>query len=271
MVPIMEAVLVLVMSFNIRYANLNDGINNWDNRKEIVVSLIEETQPDLIGMQEVRGTQLNYLAENMDEYGYFGKSRSEDPDDEHSPIFYNKSKFELIESNTFWLSETPEISSIGWDAAFNRIVTWGNFKHKETGKMFYFFNTHFDHMGETAKVESAKLLKEKIAEIAKEEDYIVSGDFNFESSAKGYSILTSQDSTDIILADVSQFNEETRSNIMGTFNGFDTDQVPTDPIDYIFVKPTLSVNSFKVIDKLYNGKFPSDHFPVAAELELEAK
>ena len=106
MMPVVEAVMVLIMSFNIRYANLNDGINNWDNRKEIVVNLILEQSPDLLGLQEVKGEQLSYLTENMKAYNHFGESRSEDQEDEHSPIFFKKDKFELLETNTFWLSQT---------------------------------------------------------------------------------------------------------------------------------------------------------------------
>lgn len=256
------------MSFNIRYANTNDGINNWDNRKEIVVNLIEEELPDLLGLQEVRGTQLNYLTEELTDYDYFGKSRSADPGDEHSPIFYKKEKFKLIESNTFWLSETPEKVSKGWDAEFNRIVTWGKLKHKETGKIIFYFNTHFDHVGEQARLNSSKLLRQQIKAIAGGEDYIVTGDFNIEPGSDYYKYLTSRNGELPFLGDVSQFSPKTREQIIGTFNGFDKKNEPTGPIDYIFVKETISVNSYQVIDTLYNGRFPSDHFPVKAGLEL---
>jgi endonuclease/exonuclease/phosphatase family metal-dependent hydrolase len=267
-VPIVEALLILVMSFNVRYNNPGDGINSWDNRKDIVINLIEEYKPDLLGMQEVRGSQLNYLEEHLNQYGHIGRSRSEDLDDEQSPIFYNKNNFELIASNTYWLSETPDIPSKGWDAAFNRIVTWGKFKHKDTGKTFFHFNTHFDHIGQQARLNSVKLLKKKIAEIAENFDYIVTGDFNFDPSSESYKLLTEWDREGIILADVSQFSEATRAEITGTFNGFDFERTPTGPIDFILIKPTISVNYYNVVDTLINGKFPSDHFPVKAELKL---
>lgn len=271
MMPLVESIIILVMSFNIRYANPNDGINNWDNRKEIVVNLIEENSPDLLGLQEVRGEQLNYLADNLKGYNHFGKSRSEDPNDEHTPIFYNKDKFEFMDSNTFWLSETPDKPSKGWDAALSRIVTWGKFKHKETGKEFFFFNTHFDNVGEEAKLKSIALIRKEVNEIADRHDYIISGDFNISPSTNFYSLLTSKDTLMANLADVSQFSSKTKKNIMGTYNGFDKSQELIGPIDYIFVKPTISVNSYEVIDKLFDGRFPSDHFPIRTVLKLSAE
>ena len=271
MMPVVEAVMVLIMSFNIRYANLNDGINNWDNRKEIVVNLILEQSPDLLGLQEVKGEQLSYLTENMKAYNHFGESRSEDPGDEHSPIFFKKDKFELLESNTFWLSQTPDVPSKGWDAALNRIVTWGKFKESKTGKIIFYFNTHFDHMGEQARLESVKLLKKRIKEIAGREDYIITGDFNSDPSSKYYEELILHDTSSAFLMDVSQFNDETRRQIKGTFNGFDLTKQAAGPIDYIFIKPTISVRNFGVIDTLYSGRFPSDHFPIKTMLELKYK
>jgi len=271
MVPIVESIIILVMSFNIRYANPNDGLNNWDNRKNIVISLIHENSPDIVGFQDVRGTQLRYLDEKLGSYNSFGRSRSENPNDEHSSIFYNKNKFELIDSSTFWLSETPEKPSKGWDAASVRIATWGKFKHKETGKVFFLFNTHFDNVGEAAKLESIKLLRKKVKEISGKQDYIVTGDFNISPSTHYYNLLTSKDTSMAYFADVSQFNAQIRANIKGTYNGFDKNQKLIGPIDYIFVKPTVSVDAFSVVDKLFNGRFPSDHFPIQAELKLKAE
>jgi endonuclease/exonuclease/phosphatase family metal-dependent hydrolase len=271
MMPIVKVVLLIVMSFNIRLNNPGDGINSWDNRKEIVTNLIEEHSPDLLGMQEVRGEQLSYLDEHLTEYNSYSQPRTEDPNDEASPIFFKKDKFELINSDTFWLSETPDKPSKGWDAAFNRIVTWCKLKDRETGKTFFYFNTHFDHIGEQARLESVKLLKKKVKEITGSDDYIITGDFNSDPSSKYYNELISLDTSSALLMDVSQFSEETKKQIKGTFNSFDSSKDATGPIDYIFVKPTTSVESFEVIDTLYNGRFPSDHFPVKALLELNAE
>ena len=271
MTAIVQSILILVMSFNIRYASHHDGINSWDNRKDIVINLIKEHSPDLLGMQEVRGEQRSYLDEHLKEYTSYSQSRTEDPNDEASPIFFKKDRFELINSDTFWLSETPDKPSKGWDAAFNRIVTWCKLKDRETGKTFFYFNTHFDHIGEQARLESVKLLKKTVKEITGSYDYIITGDFNSDPSSKYYNELILQDTSSALLMDVSQFSEETKKQIKGTFNEFDSSKDAIGPIDYIFVKPTISVKSFEVIDTLYNGRFPSDHFPVKALLELNAE
>lgn len=267
MATLFEVVLIIVMSFNIRYNNPGDGINQWDNRKEIVVNLIEIHSPDFLGLQEVRASQLKYLDEQLVEYSYFGKSRSEDPMDEHSPIFFKKNKYELLLSNTFWLSETPGIPSKGWDAALNRIVTWGKLKHKVTGKIFFHFNTHFDHIGEQARLESAKLLKKKIKEIAGDEEFIVTGDFNFDPSSNYYQIITEDETSEAWLVDASLVSDETERK--GTFTGFDLSKPAIGPIDYIFVNPAIMVKGYEVMDTTYNGRLPSDHFPVKAVLELK--
>lgn len=269
MATLFEVILIVVMSFNIRYDNPGDGINQWDNRKEIAVSLIREVSPDFLGLQEVRASQLKYLGEQLVEYNYFGKSRSEDPMDEHSPIFFKKNKYELLLSNTFWLSETPDKPSKGWDAALNRIVTWGKLKHKETGKIFFHFNTHFDHIGEQARLESAKLLKKKIREIAGDNEFIVTGDFNFDPSSNYYQILTEDETSEVRLVDASLVSDETERK--GTFTGFDLSKPAEGPIDYIFVKPTLTVSNYEVIDTTYNGRLPSDHFPVKAVIYLRTE
>lgn len=271
MIPIVESIIILVMSFNIRYANPNDGINNWDNRKEIVINIIEEYSPDLFGMQEVRGSQMKYLDEQLADYKHYGRSASEDPDQEASPIFFKAERFELMDGGFFWLSETTDKPNTGWDAAYPRIVTWGKLKELETGKIIFYFNTHFDHKGEQARVESAKLLKRKIKQLAGEEDYIVTGDFNLKPTDDGYKVLTDQDTSMAVLGEVSQFSNETREQVKPTFNGFDSSKPDEGPIDYIFVSPTISVSGYKVIDRLYDGRFPSDHYPIIAELEVETE
>ena len=266
MLIMLNTLIIIVMSFNIRLDIQSDGINSWDNRKDILIDLLKEYSPDFLGMQEVRKNQLVYLKEKLSEYDYIGISRSEDVEDEHSPIFFKKDKFSLISSNTFWLSETPDKSSKGWDAAFNRIVSWGKFKEMKSDKILFVFNTHFDHIGLRARMESVKLLKKKIAEITGNEDYIVTGDFNFDPNSDFYKLITSKENSEIALIDVSQSDETTRKNIKPTFNGFDLQNRIIGPIDFIFAKPNISVQEYKVIDTLYKGRFPSDHFPIIAKL-----
>lgn len=158
---------ISVMSYNIRYNNPADGINNWDNRRSLVVSTIRFHEADIIGLQEAMRNQLDNLSDDMPEYAWFGVCRNDGtmdpkPDGEFSAILYRKDRFELLEGNTFWLSEHPDVVGVkGWDAALPRIVTWVKLKDKQS-KTGYFFNTHFDHMGESARVESAKLLLQNL-------------------------------------------------------------------------------------------------------------
>ena len=153
---------VRVMSFNIRLPVANDGINYWDHRRELVKTLVLYHEPDLIGVQEAFRRQLDEMTTDMPQYAWTGICRTDgtvnpSPDSEFSAILYRKVRFELLESNTFWLSPTPStVGSIGWDAAFPRIVTWAKFKDRKTNQLFYHFNTHFDHIGTEAQCSQNK-------------------------------------------------------------------------------------------------------------------
>ena len=150
------------MSFNIRYDNPEDGAQNWHHRKENVVRMLNFYDLDIIGMQEVLVSQLNYLKDNLKDYQAIGVGREDGKEKgEFAPVFFRKDRFKELKSGTFWLSETPEKVSKGWDAALERIATWIVLKDKTTGKDFIFMNTHFDHRGKQARIESAKLLKTK--------------------------------------------------------------------------------------------------------------
>lgn len=150
-------------TFNIRYANPDDGINYWEHRKQWACESMDFYDVDVFGAQEVVKTQLKDMVNGLKAYSYVGIGRNGEDQGEFCPIFYKKSKFKLLDSNTFWLSKEPtKVNSKGWDAALPRIVTWVKLKDNYSGKVFYFFNTHFDHKGKIAQIESAKLLKEKI-------------------------------------------------------------------------------------------------------------
>ncbi len=149
------------MTFNIRVDVPSDSLNSWPYRKAKAASMIRFHQADIVGLQEALAGQLEDLAAGLPDYDWFGVGRDDGHDQgEFMAIFYLKKRFQVIKQSTFWLSETPQIPGKGWDAACNRIVTWGEFKDNITGKVFYHFNTHFDHMGEIARQESAKLLLE---------------------------------------------------------------------------------------------------------------
>src|SRR5690606_19532304 len=159
-----------VMSYNIKYANENDGQNSWSLRKEFLTNQIKFYQPDILGLQEAVQLQIEHFSENLPEYAYTGVGRDDGKTKgEFSAIFYNKETYDILEDGTFWLSPTPNEASVGWDAALNRICTYALFKSKSTGEAFWVFNTHFDHVGEQARRESVHLILEKISEFNKDD------------------------------------------------------------------------------------------------------
>lgn len=176
-----QAPPITVMSFNIRYDNPSDGINSWENRKELVTRTLQNYSPDIIGMQEVLEGQLAFLNQNLQGYASLGVGREDGKTEgEYAPVFYNTKRFKSIDRGTFWLSPAPDvIGSVGWDAALTRICTWVKFSETITGLEFYFLNAHFDHVGKTARKESAKLILDFIQKETKGLPVILTGDFNF--------------------------------------------------------------------------------------------
>lgn len=256
------------MSFNIRLDVASDGENRWDLRKGKVAGLMNYYEADFIGCQEVLHHQLQYLTSQLKNYNYIGVARDDGKEaGEYSCIFYNKAKFTLIQQSTFWLSQTPDSVSMGWDAACRRVCTYGLFQSKKTKQMLWVLNTHLDHMGVTAREESAKLIIEKIMQLTKEKNYpvILSGDFNSKPE-------------DFPVQHISKFltNSRTASkeNAYGpadTWNAFQFTKKPENCIDYIFISndKRLSAKKFATITDSYELKYPSDHFPILATLELE--
>jgi endonuclease/exonuclease/phosphatase family metal-dependent hydrolase len=159
---------IKVISYNIRYNNPNDGKDIWENRRSSVVDFIKNENPDFLGLQEVTLSQLTYLNTNLTEYSYVGVGRDDGKTKgEYSPIYYKKTLFELLKTETFWLSKTPGSISVGWDASMERICTYGYFKVRNSDKKLWIFNSHFDHIGKIAREESAKLILKKISELSK--------------------------------------------------------------------------------------------------------
>ncbi|RKN82504.1 endonuclease/exonuclease/phosphatase family protein [Ulvibacterium marinum] len=256
------------MSFNIRYDNPEDGKQNWHHRKENVVRMINFYDLDIIGMQEVLINQLDYLKQHLGQYQTVGVGREDGKDKgEFSPIFYRKDRFEELKSGTFWLSETPEKVSKGWDASLERIATWALVKDKITGKKFVIMNTHFDHIGKQARIESAKLLKQKSKVLAKDLPLILTGDFNLVPESEAIKTLTAQDGKNTL---VNSSNVATLSyGPDWTTCGFDNRPFPERKvIDYIFVKQYKKVIRYAVFSEMLNDIFLSDHCPVFAQIEL---
>jgi endonuclease/exonuclease/phosphatase family metal-dependent hydrolase len=257
---------VKVMSYNIRLDVKSDGENQWEKRKDKVAGLMNYYEADFIGGQEVQHHQLQYLLQHLNGYSYIGVGRDDGKEaGEYSCIFYKKDKFEVIQQATFWLSATPDSISKGWDAAIVRVCTYGLFKNTKTKQLFWVFNTHFDHIGKTARLESAKLIVKKIAALnVKNYPVIVSGDFNSKPNEPPALYMTE-----------AMINARSAAKqVYGgfdTWNGFKFDQQPDGCIDYIFVKhdERIAVSKFATLTDSYDMKYPSDHFPILATIELK--
>lgn len=254
-----------IMSYNIRLDVASDGENRWDARKDKVAGLMNYYEADFIGSQEVQHHQLQYLLTQLKEYNYIGVGRDDGKTEgEYSCIFYKKNRFEPVQSSTFWLSPTCDSVSFGWDAACRRVCTYGLFREKATKKMFWVFNTHLDHVGQTARIESVKLITKKINELNKKNyPVIFMGDLNSRP----------EDAPVQHLNTVLQNTRTVSRQVYGpadTWNAFKFNTKPDGCIDYIFTSggSRISVQKFATITDSYEMKYPSDHFPVMATLKL---
>lgn len=259
---------VRLMSFNIRYDEPRDGANAWANRKERVADVIRFHKADLIGVQEALLGQLRDLETLLPGFGWCGAGRADGKESgEYSAIVYRRSRFDIKQCKTFWLSPTPEVAgSRGWDAALPRIVTWAHFRDRETGKSFIHFNTHFDHVGQVARVESAKLMLRKINDIADSLPYFVSGDFNVVESNEAYKTLVAGTSK-VKLRDARYATLHRHFGGDSTWTGF-KDIEPGRRIDYLFVGPRIRVVEHGILADQWNGSWASDHLPVLGEIEV---
>lgn len=261
----LQAQTVKVMSYNIRLDHAGDGDNRWDNRKEQLAGQVKFYEPDFMGVQEALPNQMAYLLSQFNnQYDAIGVGRDDGANKgEYSAIFYNIQKYKLLRQSTFWLSENPDVPSTGWDAALNRICTYGLFEDKKNGKKIWVFNTHFDHVGEKARAESAKLILQKIKEVNKDNlPFVLTGDFNLEPDSEPVTIIKQQlnDTKDVASL---VFGPE------GTFNAFEFTKPVTRRIDYIFVPKNMKVKKYAVLSDSQNCRYLSDHLPVYAELELQ--
>lgn len=261
---------IRVMTFNLRLDTPTDSSNAWPHRKEMVAKTMRYHKADFVGIQEGLPHQLEQLDEMLPYFDRIGVGRntSDDPG-EYSAIYYKKDRFELIDDDTFWLSETPdEVASVGWDAALPRIVTWGEFRDTRSGETFFVFNTHFDHIGEKARAESASLILEKINEIAGDAPAVVTGDFNTTENDAPYKILTGETGDqENGLMDGFYEAEYGHHGPTSTWNGFE-EILPDRRIDFVFANDGFDVIQHAILADQYDGRFPSDHLPVVADLEF---
>jgi len=250
-----------VISYNIRYDNNWDTINNWQDRKDNIALLLKKYNAPIIGIQEGLINQVEYLNNSLNNHAYFGIGRDGEQKGEYSAIFYDTTIFKLLKNNTFWLSETPNNSSIGWDAVLNRICTYGLLENLKTNQKIWVFNTHFDHIGKIARENSVKLILRKIKQLNKNNHpVILMGDFNMTPNQQPITILNTE------LDDASKISKTTLIGPTGTFNGFSLDEV-TRKIDYFFTKNLTVLSYTHINDLLDNSKHISDHLPIIIELK----
>ncbi|MGY5851364.1 endonuclease/exonuclease/phosphatase family protein [Salegentibacter sp. F14] len=260
-----QAQVIEAMSYNIKYQNESDGENSWSKRKDFLTNQIKFYEPQILGVQEAVLGQLNHLENEMNNYKYIGVGRDDGKEaGEFSAIFYKLSKIDILDHGTFWLSETPGQVSVGWDAAMERICTYGKFRDKTSGKDFWVFNTHFDHIGKKARANSAKLIYEKISQLNTEGlPVILMGDLNLEPDTEGIHFLSEKMNDSKNIAELD-FGPE------GTFNGYDFSKPVKRRIDYIFTSDDIKVLKYAVLSDSWELKYPSDHLPVFVKLKLES-
>lgn len=258
-----------VMTFNIRYNTAADSLNAWPYRKDKVASQILFHEAHIIGVQEALHGQMADLQERLPQYKYAGVGRDDGKEKgEYSAIFYDTTRLQALQTKTFWLSETPDVpGSKSWDAAITRIVTWIKFRDRKTKKIFFAFNTHFDHIGQVARRESAKILLQKVKEIAGSTPALVTGDFNAKPSDEPVQVI--MDPTNPLhLTDSRQVSLKPHYGPDGTFNGFGQKEKDNEPIDHIFLKGKWKVLNHATLSQTWQGRFASDHFAVMAGLLL---
>lgn len=246
-----------VMSYNIRLGSANDGTNSWSLRYVATGEMLDDQAPDVFGVQEALDYQVRYINE-MCGYEYVGVGRENGKKEgEHMAIFWNKKSVSMLKWGTFWLSETPQKPSKGWDAACFRTATWALMKDKKTGKKFYFVNTHLDHEGKEAQKNGLKLIVDRIGEINPEGyPMVLTGDFNMKPDDPNLAELDSKMQSTRKIATVTDNHD--------TYNGWGRG---SGIIDYIYVSGFSSCPEYQTVVKRYQDrKFVSDHYPVSARL-----
>jgi len=260
---------VRVMSFNIRFGTANDGVNHWRLRQDFLVETIRAFDPDLLGTQETLADQRDFLGEKLSEYDFVGVGRDDGREaGEMMAIYWKRERFEKIEAGHFWLSETPEtVGSQSWDTSLPRMVTWVKLRDRQQpdAPPIAWFNTHFDHRGQEARLESARLIRRKAMELAADHHLIVTGDFNAGEESPPYAALfaPAEPGQPEWLDTYRRLHPE-RGPEEGTFNAFDPQATKGARIDWIAVCDRWQVIAAGIDRTQRDGRVPSDHFPVTA-------
>ncbi len=264
---------IRVMSFNIRNGRANDGDNSWKNRKDFAADVIRNANLDVVGLQEAFRFQLDDLRKQLPNFKEAGEGRDGDKKGEYSAILYRGDRFNALESGTFWLSDTPEVKSRHWGNRYLRICTWVRLQEKNTKRCFYVYNTHFDHQSQNARLKSAQLIAQRIFDRSHKNPFVLTGDFNADEDNPVILYIKDKEPTlpnsPIALVDTFRKIHPDATSV-GTGGGFEG-RADGKKIDYVFVQPNTEVVSAKIIRTEREGRYPSDHSPVSAEVRLPAK
>jgi len=257
------------MTYNVRYPNPDDGENTWDRRRAHVATTIRMQLPDLVGLQEAFPAQLDDLRELLPGFSWLDAGRSgDDVAGEYIPIGYRTTRFDVEAEGSFYLSETPDVPGPGWDASLPRLVKYALFRDLTTDEAFVHVNTHFDHRGATARVESAALLRQRLGDLAPTEPVVLTGDFNCRPSSRPYRILTAEMDAGRTMADTAETSQAPAHGPTTSMTDF-TNLIPDKKIDHVLVSPDIEVLQQGTCSDMYdNGRFPSDHLPVIADLSF---
>jgi len=254
---------ICLITYNIRLNTSSDGEHAWPNRRDDVAALLQFHEADIFCVQEALSEQMDDLSASFPDYSFEGVGRDDGKrEGEFSAVFYNRSRFNRMDGGTFWLSETPGKCSFGWDAACRRICSWAKLKDVTTGKIFYVFNTHFDHKGVEARENSAELILSRIGKIAGESPAILCGDFNLPPDAEPIALLKTK------LADTHDVSITPPYGETGSYHGFTVNEPLEQRIDYIFVSPGVKVLKYGILTDSRGGSFFSDHLPVVVKVVL---
>lgn len=257
-----------VMTFNVRFGTALDGENSWPKRRDILVNTIKNYDCDIIGVQECLSFQADYIVEKLPEYRWLGVDRDVSGKGEMTAVLYKWDAFFPIESGHFWLSETPEVpASKSWDTSLTRMATWVHFLHPKTSTWFHFYNTHLDHRGEEARAQGISVIARHMSKQPEGSPIILTGDFNaFAQQSRPYETAIQQGLTDAWTAALERVGPPV------TFSMYKAPEPDVDKrIDWILYRGPIAATRCETV--LYNeeGKYPSDHYPVFATLQLTTK
>ncbi|MBP7933048.1 MAG: endonuclease/exonuclease/phosphatase family protein [Phycisphaerae bacterium] len=285
---------VRIMTFNIRYGTANDGENRWENRREMAFEIIRRHKPDILGLQEALRFQIDEIREAVPGLEEVGVGRDDGKaKGEFSVILYRRDRFKLGEHGTFWLSDTPEVpGSKHWGNSITRVCTWARFLEAKgenadraalpPGPGFYVFNTHLDHQSQPAREKGIRLILKRIGARSHPEPFVLTGDFNAGEDNPTLAFAKGMMTSTAPAAGLSATSAQARlwprlvdtfrvaypdEKVVGTFNGFEG-RTTGDKIDYILVPPGIKVREAEIIRDHRGDRYPSDHFPLIATLEL---